>query len=84
MSQERAKARFTLACGAEAAVLPVYLAPGMKLRVNGTLVTPYRTCNDARVHIPAPADGAAELIYPTWPTAVGASLGLAPAYTCKS
>jgi hypothetical protein len=83
MTQERAKARFSLGCGATGGVLPVYLAPGMKLRVNGTPAIPYRTCNDARLHVPAPAHGTAEVIYPTWSTAMAAALGLAPAYVCQ-
>jgi hypothetical protein len=66
MSQESTQARFTLACGRAGAVLPVYLAPGMTLRVNGAPIRPYRTCDDARLRVQAPAQGMAELIYPTF------------------
>ena len=74
--KEHAGGTWEVRCAAAAEVaLPVFLAPGMEVRVRAdddratrwTLATPRRTCSDPRLRLRLPAGGATvQVLFPNW------------------
>ena len=77
MRQERATARFSVSCAAPGtAVLPLFLAPGMRFHANGADVSPIHVCDDGRVLLPMSGDTVVNVAFPTWLDAIEVSTGL--------